>query len=281
MKTYIFYVNRMTSRIDMQRYNNLLDYAKEDLEVQEYMKDGQYVEVGDRAYFVMLHYWDKGVCASGTITDISHEDGRYAVMIKINMMINPEKEPLLPLKDIQTAIPNFDWEKAADGTLLLKMYANKLEGMWNLHVIDNNIGEDYIVETLTPKARKMSDEAEAAFEEYSDGGCDADALYNYDCFLEACSDELLDQLEVSYKADPIFFDKEECHEDEKPYMYDDPTIILTPKQEMPFGQLSITCRGFEFSDGHMIRCDVNTNNEKEGRECVDYLKQLMKVPVGK
>lgn len=279
MKTYIFYVNRMNSWIDMQRYNNLLDYAKEDLRVQEYMKDGQYVEVDDRVYFVMLHYWDKGICASGTITDIRQEDGGYAVMIKINMMINPLKEPLLPLKDIQAAIPNFDWENAADGTQLLKMYANKLEGMWNLHIIDNNIGEAFLIETLTPKARKMSDEAEATFEEYSDGGCDADALYNYDCFLEACDDDLLDLFDVTYNTELDYTPDDELADGENNLTYEDPTITLTPKQTKSFDHLSISCRGYEFGDGHIIRCGVNTNNEREGRECVDYLKQLMEAPV--
>ena len=277
MKTYIFYVNGMTSMMDIQSYNLLLDNSKEDLEVKEYMKDGQYAEVGDRAYFVMLHYWDKGICACGKITDVRQIKDQYVAWIKLTLMINPKEKPILPLKDIQAAIPNFDWLNSPSGTHLLKMYANKLESLWNLHIVSNDIGEEYFVETLSPKAKKMSYDADAAFEDYGDGGCEADAIYNYDCFLEASDDDLLELFDVSYKADPIFFDKEECSEDEKPYMYDDPTIILTPKEKKPFGKLCITCRGYEFDDGHFISCDINTNNEKEGRQCVDLLKQLMEI----
>lgn len=277
MKTYIFYVNRTNSLMDMQRYNMLLGLVKEELEIKEYMKDGQDAEVGDRVFYVMLHFWDKGICACGRITDVRRRKGRFVASIKLTLMINPEEKPILPLKVIQNEISNFDWLNAENGSLLLKMYANRLEGLWNLHIKENNIGEEFLEDSLSPKANRMSKDAEAAFEEYGDCRSEADALYNYHCFLKACGDDLLDLFDVSYHTDLEYTPDEELVDGESNLTYEDPTITLSPKKKTSLGYVCISCRGFEFCDGHMIKCDVNTNNEKEGQECVEYIKRLMEV----
>lgn len=129
-------------------------------------------------------------------------------------------------------------------------------------------------ESLTPKAVQMYRKAEKVFEQYGDYSCELDALDNYYDFLEAADDNLLDTFTIDYNAEPD--DEDECEVEYDIYGnalgpgYKDPSVILTSCKSNI--KLFITCRGYEFDDGHYIPCPVNENCKHLARECVEHLK---------
>jgi hypothetical protein len=131
---------------------------------------------------------------------------------------------------------------------------------------------------LSSKATQMYKQAEKTFEEFGDYSCELDTLGNYYDFLEVADDDLLMQFSISYNAEPWEEDEDsiEYDEDGNPLGpgYKDPSIILTIR--IPFFQLHITCRGYEFNDGYYIPCDVVVTNKHLARKCVEYIKEKIK-----
>lgn len=226
-------------------------------------------DVGDTVFFRCNHYWYKGIAAKGFVSELIEGKGNW-VDVRFTVMINPEEKPLLSIKELEESLPNINWKDRHCSILLEANDAEIFNDRWEMFLQANNI---YRGEKMTYKADKLYDVADATFEEYGDGSLEVDMLFNYSDLLEFCDDEFLDLFDVSYKTDVEFFEKDECMPDEKPYMYDDPAIIWTPKKENPLGKLMITCRGYEFDNGKYIACGVNENNEKQARQCSELLNK--------
>lgn len=250
------------------RYRIFCDYVgKPDCycEKEVLLLKGQKANIGDTVFFRCLHYWYKGIVAKGFVCEIV-EDNR--VNVEFNVTINPKEKPLLSLAELEEILPDKNWKDRYSHILLNADEALKLSDKWESFLERNNI---YRGEKMTYKAEKMYCAADDMFEEYGDGSLEVDMLFNYKDLLKFCDDILLDSFDVSYNTEVELFPEEECSPDEKPYMYDDPEIIWTPKNNSPYGRLMITCRGYEFDNGTIIGCGVNENNEVPAQECVKLL----------
>lgn len=122
---------------------------------------------------------------------------------------------------------------------------------------------------LTVLKERIYKEAEATFEEYGDGSLECDALDNLHDLLKVAPESFFEQFEVSYDTETEEWDEEDLDEyDPQPITYVDPKIIFTPKKDSVYcehKQFHVSCRGFEFSWGDGIECEVNANNEEAAR----------------
>ena len=58
-------------------------------------------------------------------------------------VVEPGGEPHISLKELQTAIPEFDWEKGQSGELLTGEVAQKLAALWSPDTDDWDDLDDY------------------------------------------------------------------------------------------------------------------------------------------
>ena len=137
-RTFIFFLNRVGHSFDKNTYGILRDYSIipgcSSL-MKEYVTDYNEAEVGDKAFFVLLHYWYKGICATGTIVELTEEDGHGYAEIELTKMIDYEHYPVLPLQELMDSIPDFDWKEAPEGSLLKEKDAALLDSLWNDYIL--------------------------------------------------------------------------------------------------------------------------------------------------
>lgn len=255
------------------QYKILCDYVgKSDCycDKEVLLLKGQEAKIADTVFFRCLHYWYKGIVAKGFVYDIVEDN---CVNVRMTVIINPEEKPLLSLAEQDEILPDKDWKDHYSHVLLNADEALILSDRWESFLKKNNICRG---EEMSYKADKMYWTADDIFEEYGNGSIEVDTLLNYNDLLKFCDDTFLDFFDIDYKTNVEFFPEEECSPDEKPYMYDNPAIIWTPKKSNLLGKLMITCRGYEFDNGKFIRCGVNENNEKQGQLCVKQLKKYWK-----
>ncbi len=142
MNTFICYVNSFSSSLDYHQYPLGYNIENYTLKLREYINDGVLAKRGDKVFYVMLHYWDKGICACGDITYVRRKEKPYYAWVTMKVMLHPKENSILPLKDVQSIMPDFDWLNASNGTLLSAEYSEKLESIWNKHIVDNKIKID-------------------------------------------------------------------------------------------------------------------------------------------
>lgn len=103
--------------------------------------------VGDKIFLIKIgRKQPKGIMASGVVIASPYLKphysipGKYAtnIDVKIDWIINPEKNRLLELDLIKREFPNFGWTPQNSGIKIPEQYIEKLESIWALHKTSNN-----------------------------------------------------------------------------------------------------------------------------------------------
>jgi hypothetical protein len=94
------------------------------------------IKPGDRAYIVRLGLEPKGIFASGIITSepfLALRKGRtyYRIVITLDVLLNPDKEPILTLDILKTGnLATQTWTPQASGISIKPELVDELEGVW-------------------------------------------------------------------------------------------------------------------------------------------------------
>lgn len=238
---------------DRQYYYQLYDSVVDSISTREHIAKEKEVRAGDLVFFVLLHYWHKGVCGWGEIESVEVEDGHKYAWITFKQLVDPKYDGVLSLELLHRELPNIDWYNLEDSSVLSENDRSKLKYLWDDYLKEHHITR---VGGMTLKASSLSFEASAFFDIGDD--YKLDLLHSYHVFLCACDDDILESFTIN-----------KCND-----IDEYPEIILISKKEMPFKMLHITVRGFEFEDGHIIKYDSDKPvwfNRDKGRECVNYI----------
>ena len=94
------------------------------------------IQPGDRAYIVRVGSEPRGIFASGTIVSepfVAFRKGRhyYRVNIQFDILLNPDKEPILSLDILKTGnLAAQVWTPQASGISIKPELVDELEGVW-------------------------------------------------------------------------------------------------------------------------------------------------------
>ena len=94
------------------------------------------IQPGDKAYIVRVGVEPKGIFASGTIVSepyVAFRKGRhyYRVNIALDVLLNPDKEPILTLDILKTGnLAAQTWTPQASGISIRPELIDELEGVW-------------------------------------------------------------------------------------------------------------------------------------------------------
>ncbi|HTE00732.1 MAG TPA: hypothetical protein VK668_15680 [Mucilaginibacter sp.] len=94
------------------------------------------IQPGDRAYVIRLGVEPRGIFASGFISTKPYpafRNGRsyYRIGIKFDILLNPNKEPILSLDFLKTGdLSTQNWTPQASGISIKPQLADEVEGVW-------------------------------------------------------------------------------------------------------------------------------------------------------
>jgi hypothetical protein len=94
------------------------------------------IRPGDRAFIVRVGVEPKGIFASGIVASDAYpafRNGRhyYRVNIALDVLLNPEKEPILTLDILKTGnLAAQNWTPQASGISIRPELVDELEGVW-------------------------------------------------------------------------------------------------------------------------------------------------------
>ena len=160
MKTVIFKWNPAFSSYSMMHYlEDMYRLREEDcFDYNWSVWNWQEIHKGDRFYMVKVGlYGQTGIVASGEITSEPYkgEDwsgkGRetYYVDFLPDVLLNPDALPILTCRELEQAIPDFEWARGHSGLVLTDLQAQKLEEVWaaflekNKAVFDSALDKHY------------------------------------------------------------------------------------------------------------------------------------------
>lgn len=94
------------------------------------------IKPGDKAYIIRLGAEPKGIFASGYISSepyLALRNGRqrYRINISFDVMINPDKQPILTIDMLKTNnLASQNWTPQASGISIKPYLADELEDIW-------------------------------------------------------------------------------------------------------------------------------------------------------
>ena len=143
MKTVIFKWNPAFSSYSMLHYLHdmwrMRNSEGTDSDYNWSTWDWREIHEGDRFYMVKVGmYGQTGILASGMITSEPYKGvdwsgkGRetYYVDFIPDVLLNPDAMSILTCKELNAAIPDFEWDRGHSGLLLTNNQAARLEALW-------------------------------------------------------------------------------------------------------------------------------------------------------
>lgn len=149
--TFILMWNPAISSIKLDTHNESIKYMftdKFDWSICDYAK----AKCGDRFYLVRCGEGNTGIVMSGVFDSHPYKAGDwsgrgrtvYYVDMIPNLILNPDKAPMITTEQLLKAIPTFDWTGGRSGRLLPKEDAKILESLWQQFIETNEAKIDGI-----------------------------------------------------------------------------------------------------------------------------------------
>jgi 5-methylcytosine-specific restriction protein A len=97
------------------------------------------IHLGDRAFLIRLGTQPKGILGSGYVSSMPFQASHWSdpnkisnkVMIEFDTLINPEKDPILPLEKLEEDLPsNQVWSSRTSGIIVREEVTSILEELW-------------------------------------------------------------------------------------------------------------------------------------------------------
>jgi 5-methylcytosine-specific restriction protein B len=101
------------------------------------------VKPGDRLFLIRLGKEPKGLMGSGRAASAPYQDAHYGghsekstdyVKVNWDALLDPEQDKILPLAELQKALPDVHWTPQSSGILIPPLATNALEKMWSTHL---------------------------------------------------------------------------------------------------------------------------------------------------
>lgn len=114
--------------------------------------DYEKAKCGDRFFLVRVGMGNTGIVMSGIFDSQPYEDGDWSdkgrrvfyMDMLPNVILDPEKAPMVTMEEVQKVIPSFDWTGGHSGRLLAKEDAIKLESIWSEFLAEHSSKADGI-----------------------------------------------------------------------------------------------------------------------------------------
>lgn len=142
--TFILMWNPAFSSVSLEDHNNAIENMLTEQfnwSVWEYEK----AKCGDRFFLVRVGEGNTGIVMSGVFDSNPYQGsdwsgkGRKTFYMDMspNVILNPDKCPMLTTSQLCETIPTFDWTKGHSGRILTQEEARKLESLWHKYMQDN------------------------------------------------------------------------------------------------------------------------------------------------
>ena len=140
MKTYLFTMN--PTRWYWDDLDHTIDVIAQTGSVAQSWSAASHkkIQPGDRAFLMRLGVEPKGIIGAGFVTSYPYlappcsgeNKLRYRVKIDFEVLLNPDKEPLLSLDLIKLGgLENYNWSPRSSGVEIPQRYVDELEALWN------------------------------------------------------------------------------------------------------------------------------------------------------
>lgn len=109
--------------------------------------DYEKAKCGDRFFLMRVGEGNTGIVMSGVFDSQPYEAGEwndreYYMDMLPNVILDPEKAPMVTTKDLCEAIPSFDWKDGRSGRILSLAEAQTLEKIWKAYLKENKDNVD-------------------------------------------------------------------------------------------------------------------------------------------
>lgn len=149
--TFILMWNPAISSVTLEDHNDTLATM-----LTEYYNwsvwEHEKAKCGDRFFLIRVGEGNTGIVMSGVFDSNPYEagdwsgKGRHTFYMDMtpNVVLDPERAPMVTKEELQKAIPSFDWTGGHSGRMLSQKEANTLETIWEEYLAkhgDNAVGE--------------------------------------------------------------------------------------------------------------------------------------------
>lgn len=148
-RTFILMWNPAISSYTMERFNDDIEELADGWDLDDFdwsVRDWQRLQPGDRFYLVKVGDGNTGIVMSGVFTDEPYQGedwsgkGRevYYAKMHIDVMLHPDRSPILRTEQLMAACPEFDWTKGSSGQLIDEALAKRVYDLWSQFLQDNS-----------------------------------------------------------------------------------------------------------------------------------------------